>query len=502
MRRARAPWASVVTVMGLAAGCALGGCEAILGTGSLGDRPAGEGGAGDGTIGAESGPDALSSETGSDSATDATAKDGGPDGTAADAADATSGDAGDATGGDAGDATTVETGPSESGTEAGVEAGPEAAPEAAPTLSCGMVGADQRQINAAGATVSADGLAVFNASQTNVIAVVKTGSPPALAYQIRSDRPGDAPNLVPLQSTAASPANLLGVTRTVGGTATYVLGGDNAGETLFWNWPDSSNIGAAPTATATPSPGLGAGQMVATSQGVFYALTDNSGAYADFQVPPALPTIVASNQITTVPNGMSDGARAFRLSDDRVSLVYIAADGTSHQNEYAANSATLSSSRLYYSDGMIPYSFQPDGANVDVSAVLFPADAAGVEIGTGVVPESQLFSFDPGSALKVVTLPDQPSNTWCVTSYPGKLVFLAPTTAGMDLLIIDVATGTLAYSLTGASNLVHADSAIVGCAIAQPVIAGSTMTFEVIWTDNTGTGSQNLEFAPLQCTLQ
>lgn len=496
MRRSCAPWAPVIVAL-LAAGSALGGCEAVLGTGSLGDRPAGDGGAGkgDGTVSSEasdeSGADAVSFETGSDAAADATAKDAASDATAADAADSASGDA-----------TASETGPTDSGTEAGVESGPEAAPEAAPTLSCGIVGADQRQVNAAGATISADGLAVFGASQTNVIALVRTASAPALAYQMRSDRPGDAPTFFPLQSAASSPAIILGVTRSVAGTATYVAGFDSASETLLWSWADGSNITSTPTASAAQSSSPGAGQMVATSQGIFYALPDNTGSYVDFEVPPALPSITAANQISTVGNGLNDGTRAYRLSDDRVSIVYTAADGTQHQNEYAANSVTLSSSRLYYSDGMIPYAFQPDGANVDVSAVLFPADAASVEIGTGIVPESQLFGFDPASALKIVALPDQPSNTWCVTSYPGKLVFLAPTTGGMDLLIIDVATATLSYSLTGASNLVHADTAIVDCAIAQPVIAGNTMTFDVVWTDNTGTGSQNLEFAPLQCVLQ
>ncbi|MGH7295317.1 MAG: hypothetical protein ACRELB_10300, partial [Polyangiaceae bacterium] len=198
----------------------------------------------------------------------------------------------------------------------------------------------------------------------------------------------------------------------------------------------------------------------------------------------------------------SDGTRAYRLSDDRVSLVYIAPDGTSHQNEYAANSAALSSSRLYYSDGMIPYGFQADGANVDVTAVVFQADASAASIATASVPESQLFTFDPVASLKTVTLPSEPNSAGCVTTYPGKFVLLEPTTAGIDLLIVDVATGTLSYSLIGGANLAHSDSAIVDCAISHPVVSGSTMTFEVIWTDNTGTGSQNLEFAPLQCTLQ
>jgi hypothetical protein len=495
MLRASARGRALLAAVGFTAALTLGGCEAILGTGSLGDRP-GDGGTGDGTVrveaGGDTGPDAVAQETGSESGTDATVKEGGSDGGVHDATSA------DANG--AGDSATSDTGTPESGSsDTGV---PEAAPEAGPTLSCAIVGADQRQVNAAGATISADALAVFNRGQTSVLALARTGSPPALAYDMRSDRPGDAPTFVPLQSAAASPAQLLGATRSVANDTSYVLAFDQQNEALIWSWPDGTGIGSAPAGAASRPSGLGAGQMTATSQGIFYAVTDSTGAYADFQVPPALPSIVTANLISTVGNGMSDGQRAYRLSDDRVSLIYVAPDGTSHQNEYAANSATMSSSRPFFSGSMIPYALQADGTNVDVSMVTFAADAAVPSITTGVIPESQFFTFDPVAALQTVALPSTPSSTWCVTSYPGNLVFLAPTTAGMDLLVVDVASGTLSYSLTGASNLVHADSAIVNCAIAHPVIAANTLTFEVIWTDNTGGGPQNLEFAPLQCTLQ
>ena len=500
MRPAGSRATARMAALGLTSALALGGCEAILGTGSLSDRPS-DGGTGDGTVGGDTGvdagEDALTHETGADSGTDATSPDGGADVTV-----------GDATGADTGEAA-----PSEAGTESGAdgtaldgnvpETGvPETGPEAAPTLSCAMVLADQRQVNAAGATISADGLVVFNTSQTNVLAIARTSVAPAIAYSMRSDRPGDAPTVIPLQSLAASPSPLDGVARSVTNDETYVLGNDQSNNSLIWNWLDSTGIGGAPSGAASRSPVPGGGQMVATSQGIFYAVTDNSGAYADFQVPPALPSVVAGNQITTVPNGMTDGQRAYRLSDNRVSLVYTGADGAQHQNEYAANSTTLVSTRTYYADGMIPYGFQADGSNVDVTAVLFPPDASAPGIATASIPESQLFTFDPSVSLKTVALPEEPSNTGCVATYPGKFVLLAPTTAGMDLLIMDVATSTLSYSLTGTANLVHGDTAIVNCAVSAPVVSGNTMTFEVIWTDNTGSGSQNLQFAPMQCTLQ
>jgi len=498
-----------LAVIGLAAGVALGGCEAILGTGSLEDRPA-EGGTGDGTVGTEagndSGPDAVGQETGSDGTVsegsagdakggDATGGDATGDGDAGDAKSAS-----DAADGGGVDSTTGEGGPTDAATESSVA---EAAPEAAPTLSCGIVGADQRQVNATGATISADGLVVLNGGQANVVALAKTGSPPSLAWEIRSDRPGDAPTAFPLQGPSSAPGTLQGITQAGPGGTIYVLGSDQQNDSLLWSWPNGSNITAAPTSVTPRTPTPGGSQLAATSKGIFYAVTTNTGAYADFEVPPTAPQVITANLITTQPNGMTDGQRAYRLSDDRVSLVYTDATGQSQlQNEYAANSATLSSSRTYYAGGMIPYTFQPNGSSVDVGAVIFPADASVPSIAVATVPESQLFSFDVASTLKTVTLPQPPSNTWCVTSYPGKMVFLAPTTAGMDLLVIDVATGTLVYSLTGASNLVHSDTAIVNCAIAPVTTTGNTLTFDVIWTDNAGGGPQNLEFAPLQCTLQ
>jgi hypothetical protein len=515
-RRIGSRGTSFVAVVGLSAGLMLGGCEALLGTGSLEDRVA-EGGSGDGTVGPEgggdTGADVVAQESGAESGADGTVKDGATEGSTGDATgtDATGSDAHDA-GGDStttteagtGDSGGTDSGSTESGTDSGGAdgGGVDAAPEAAPTLSCGLVGADQRQVNAAGATISADGLVAINAGQSSVIALALTASPPSLVYQMRADRPADAPNAFPLQGPSASPAKLQGVTRSTDNTATYLFGADQAGNALLWSWPDSNNPSSTPTAVAPRSPVPGAGQTIATSKGIFYAVTGSAGSFADYQVPPALPSIVVANQISTIGAGMTDGQRGYRLSDDRVSLVYTDTDGFQHQNEYAANSATKSSSRVYYTGGMIPYTFQPNGSNVDVGAVIFPADASVPSIATATIPESQLFSFDPGATLKPVTLPSSPSNTWCLTSYPGKMIFLAPTTAGMDLLVIDVATATLTYSLTGAANLVHSDTAIVNCSISHPTIAGNTMTFDVLWTDNAGGGPQNLEFAPLQCTLQ
>ena len=81
---------------------------------------------------------------------------------------------------------------------------------------------------------------------------------------------------------------------------------------------------------------------------------------------------------------------------------------------------------------------------------------------------------------------------------------LNPATAGVDLYVVDVATATTAYSLTGASNVLHSDTAIVACAVVQEV-SSSTATqlkFDLVWTDNAGGGPQNVMFAPLVCTLQ
>lgn len=506
----RAAWLAAAAVVSCVTSA---GCEAVLGTGSLGDRPAGDGGNQDGTVGAEGGSESGSDtglrETGTESGTDATVNDGGADAasesSAVDAAPKDSGGAESGTvdsgGGDSGtaDSGAVESGAVDSGAADAGDAGAEAGP---PTLSCAIDVAHKRQLNAAGATITADGLAVINSGQSDVLALVATSSPPALAFGFRSDRPGDAPQLVTLQGPTSSPASLLAVTRSVAGNATYVLAADQQSNLLLWTWPDGINPGG-PPASLSESPVPGNAQMAATSQGMFYGLADNAGAYADFQVPPTLPTIIAGNQITTLSNGYNDGNRAYRLSDDSVSFLYFAAaDKTVHQNHYAPNSTTLSATRQYYAGGMIPYGFHPNGTNVDVTAVIGFGDAGSPVLATATVPESQLFTFNPATALKPIQLSSPANPATCVAFIPGKLVVVNPTTSGMDFFVVDAATGVVTYSLTGSKNLLNGDSAIVNCAISPAVSAAGTLVFELVWTENAGSGPQNLEFAPLQCTLQ
>jgi hypothetical protein len=140
---------------------------------------------------------------------------------------------------------------------------------------------------------------------------------------------------------------------------------------------------------------------------------------------------------------------------------------------------------------------------VDVTAAIITNDA-GTAIGlfTGTIPETQLFTFDPGADLKQVPLSVPISSQSCAAVLPGKFVALLPGTSGMDLYVIDTATATVAYSLTGASNLLPKDTAIVSCGIGTATVTSNLLSFEVVWTENVGGGSQNLFFAPLECTIQ
>jgi hypothetical protein len=176
---------------------------------------------------------------------------------------------------------------------------------------------------------------------------------------------------------------------------------------------------------------------------------------------------------------------------------------TLHQNHYMPNSVTQVSSRQYFTGQMFPFGYQADGLNVDVTAAIITNDA-GTAIGlfTGTIPETSLFTFDPGTDLKQVPLSVAVSSQSCAAALPGKFVALLPGTSGMDLYVVDTATATIAYSLTGASNLLPTDTAIVSCGIGTATVTSNLISFEVVWTENVGGGSQNLFFAPLQCTIQ
>ncbi len=385
-------------------------------------------------------------------------------------------------------------------------------------VSCAIVTGGQRVVTGGdGGTFSADKLYVYNTSQTNVLALIRTSTAPSLAFQFRSDRPGDAPNFVPLQGPGGTAANLAAETRSVDNTTTYVFGNDNQGNQLLWSWPDSTNINGN-FMSALEGFNYQATTMQATTAGLFYASamqngpTDGGGntgmgVYVDFpSLPPAqLPNVNSNDMITTtVDTGLGDGARIYRLSDDSISLLYYASDLTLHQAHFPQNATTPSSDRQYYTKPMQPVSWQPDGpGQVDVCAAV-PVNEAGTEytLATGVVPESQLFSFDPSTALQPISFGSPITTQPCLTSFPGKVMALVPDIAGMDLYVIDIAGHTVTYSLTGSTTLLASDTNIVSCALANATFVGNQLNFELIWTDNVGNGQQTLNYAPLQCKTQ
>jgi len=384
-------------------------------------------------------------------------------------------------------------------------------------VGCSILGSGQRVVSGGdGGTISADRLYVYNASQTNVLALAKTSNNPSLAFLFRSDRPGDAPNFLQLQGPGGSLADFSASTRSVDGTATYVFGNDDNGDLLLWNWPDNTGLNGTPTSAMSQFQ-YQATTIQATTSGLFYASamrngpTDGGagggmGVYADYTMAtvPQLPNVNANDMISTaVDTGLGDGARVYRLSDDSISLLYYASDLTLHQAHFPASPTQQPTDRQYYTGTMQPVGWQADGTGVDVAAAV-PINEAGTEytLITGVVPESQLFTFNPSTALQPISFGSPITQQPCITSFPGKILVLIPDVAGMDLYVIDVASHSVAYSLTGASTVLHSDTAIVTCALGNAAFAANQLNFELIWTDNVGSGQQNLNYAPLQCTTQ
>jgi hypothetical protein len=427
----------------------------------------------------------FSSSTGS-------AGDGGPqsdaslDGTTSDAADAGESGPGDSGGGEGGQG------------EAG---GGDGGKDGAPPFSCALALGQQRLVTGGdGGTISADNLYAYHASQTNVLALAKTSSAPDLAYWFRSDRPGDAPQAVQLQGSG--PARLMSAARSADDTATYVLASDSQNNILLYDWLDSMGIGAGPISTRATTISYQASKMLPTTTGILFASAiQNQGVFVDYEIPAAAPQYFPNTEISTyIDTGLTDGTRTYRLSDDSVSLLYYGSDMTLHQNHYAAGTGALSTSRQFFAGQMLPLSFQADGTNVDI-AVVMATDDAGTTYGffTGVVPESQLFTFDPTTALKPVQAIAVGGPNGCFASYPGAIVALLPNTSGMDLYVVDAATATVTYSLVGASNILPMDTAIAGCGMGTASVTSTEIDFDVIWTENVGSGAQNLFYAPLDC---
>lgn len=415
-----------------------------------------------------------------------------------------------------GDSTNQDTGGGDgpNGGDSG-DAGEGGGGEGGTIVGCQIVGGGQRIVTGGdGGTISADHLYVYNASQTNVLALAKTSANPSLAFLFRSDRPGDAPNVLQLQGPNGSLASLAASTRSVANNATWVFGNDSAGDAVLWNWQDGMGFNSTPT-WANEGFNYQATTIQATTGGLFYASALNNGptdggfggmgVYVDFpSSPPQLPNVNSNDVISPeVDTGLGDGARAYRLSDDSISLLYYAGDLTLHQAHFPQNATTPTSDRQYYAGKMQPVGWQADGTGVDVAAAV-PVDEAGTQytLATAVVPESQLFTFDPTTALQPITIGMPITQQPCLTSFPGKILVMVPDSAGMDLLVIDIASHSVEYSLTGASTLLHSDTSIVTCALGNATFAGNQLNFELIWTDNVGNGQQNLNYVPLQCTTQ
>ncbi len=424
--------------------------------------------------------------------------DGGPqsdsslDGTTSDAADSGAGETG-----------TPESGTNEGGSGEAGGAG-DAGEGGSPTPTCALVGSLERVVTGAdGGTISADNLFVYYASMTNVLALVKTGSPPSLAYAFRSDRPGDAPQALQLQNQGSN-ANLMSSARSVDGTSTYALASDPNGNLVVFDWPDGTGLDSTPAYTHAEPSGVQyqTSKMVPKSAGLFFASAVQAhGLFVDLEDPSAAPQFLASTQIsTTVDTGISDGQRAYRMSNDGVSLFYYGSDATMHQDIYPAGSVTPTSSRQFSTGTALPVSLLADGTNVDV-AVVQPLGDAGNAYGvfTGVVPESQLGTFAL-SSLKQVPFTGGITTQPCIAAYPGGLALGFPALAGLDFYLIDVATGAITTALVGAANLLHSDTAIVTCALASVPGTPGAVDFDLIWTDNVGGGAQSLSFAPIDCT--
>jgi hypothetical protein len=450
------------------------GCTTLLGDFSQGSGGDGgteggsgtEGGGADGTTGDSGGSDSGDATTG---------KDGSP---------------GDGPGGDGGDSSPPESGTGDASDGGGI-------------VSCSIAAGYERMVNAAGATIAADKMFVYNASQTNVLAIAQTSSPPSLAYWFRSDRPSDAAQLVQMAG-AGGPARYLGSARSVAGTATYVYAQDGSNNLLFYDWVDSTGIGGNPSTSAAQTSSIDFVSLAPTTSGVFYEFGGSNQTYVDWEVPPTpFSFATAGAPISPTDQNGSDGTHAYRLSDDTVSVLFTASDGTTHQSHYGPGSTTLLATRPYYAGNMLPFVFAPDGQSADLGAVEFTSDAS-YGLFTGVVPESQLFTFDLATSLFELPLSVGINASACAAPYPGKLLALLPQTAGLDLYVIDMATGTIDYSLTGASNVLHTDTAIIGCAVVpEPGSDSATqLKFDIVWTDNAGGGPQNVMFAPLVCTLQ
>jgi hypothetical protein len=464
---------SFACVVGSAAGC-----TAILGEYSLSSSSGG----GDG------GPAADSSV---DSSMDAT-NDAGGEG-------ATTMDSGAPEGSPSSDG-----GPGEGGSSEGGP--PEAGKEAGPPMSCSIAKSEQRPLTIDGGTIAADNLYVFNTSQTNVLAIVKTSTPPSVAFGIRSDRPGDAPDIV--QFAGAGYARFQSASRAAGNGNTLVLAQDTTtGENLLYVWPDGTSISSNPTSTSNPAAPLGVVKIVQTASGAFYgeanqlAGTNPAGVYIDNEPMPLAPAYMSGTAISNQDDtGLTDSERAYLTSGGDVSLLYYGSDKLMHQAVFAPGMTTPSVNRLFFPGNLLPLSWQRNGQNVEIM-VVEGTDAGTFQLNSGSIPEANIGTFDPTTALKPANAAPSVMSQPCYATWPGNFLALLPDVAGgLDVIVIDPATGQVTYTQDAPNNLLNSDTSIVACALSLASVTATQINFDLIWTDNAGGGGQTLNFAPVICT--
>ena len=305
---------------------------------------------------------------------------------------------------------------------------------------------------------------------------------------------------------------LLATGRSYADNATYVLATNEVGAQSFatlYKWPDTTGVSTTGQ-TSTISGSLQAAAFGATPQGIFYALAIQSmagdGTFLNVQPSTVGPPVFTNNTVSpVVDTGLSDGDRAYVLSDGSVMLItFLAANAPQQQLHYPAGSVSSSASRPLSTAQVFPFGFRRNGANVDV-AIAVPLPDSTFQLFTATKTEPELFTFNVPADMKQLTglgtLGGAASKP-CGSFYPGKLALLLPTNAGFDFAIIEIATGKVAFYLTGAANLLHANASILDCAVSAPQIVGATTTYDVIWTERVAGVGQNVVYAPLQCAPQ
>ena len=397
--------------------------------------------------------------------------------------------------------------------------------------SCALSTSYQRTVTPTPMSLSAYG--VVHASQTNVLVFVResgSGGPPTpdVTFFFRSDRPSDAAPGFPLggppDAGAGPPQSIVAVARTANNDGTLILASDNGGPWLY-DWADTSD--SLPTATPGNAygAGLGGGLMAASSLGLFYALVFNSGStisngtYLDFETGITPPSLAPQGMLNTSNDtglGDSASARAYVLSDGTVSFIYDAPSGMGLMQAHVATpdgnmTTPAAAPRSLTTVGTEPITASRNGtSNVDLAFAQGTTDDGGTSTYTlygGTLPESKLFTFDVQKDLKQIdAFGALGANVGmgappCWASVPGKLVMLIPAgSAGLNLIEIDLASGTVPFALTGAKNILNSDSSVDRCALGFAGSAGDQYDFDLLWSDNTGSGDV-LHYAPLSCTL-